>query len=194
MADETNETEEQAPEETPVAEEATEAAAPEAAAEPETPAEPEEQLSPKERRRRTRAAAAGAARPQRTVEERVAERAEARKRKATHRRAYRAKVREKAAAKGPVATPLAAEPAGTGRAKTRQGIVVSDKANKTITVRIDMARRHRTYKKIVRTSTTLHVHDEANDARAGDTVRVVESRPLSRMKRWRLVEILERAR
>jgi small subunit ribosomal protein S17 len=78
--------------------------------------------------------------------------------------------------------------------KMRQGIVVSDKADKTITVRIDVARQHRMYKKIVRTSSTLHVHDERNDARVGDTVRVVESRPLSKSKRWRLVEVLERAR
>jgi small subunit ribosomal protein S17 len=76
----------------------------------------------------------------------------------------------------------------------RQGIVVSDKADKTITVRIDVTRRHRMYKKIVRESSTLHAHDERNEAHAGDTVRVIESRPISRSKRWRLVEILERAR
>ena len=76
----------------------------------------------------------------------------------------------------------------------RQGVVVSDKADKTITVRIDVTRRHRTYKKIVRHSTTLHAHDERNDANAGDTVRVEESRPLSRTKRWRLIEVVERAR
>jgi len=76
----------------------------------------------------------------------------------------------------------------------RQGIVVSDKANKTITVRIDIARPHRMYGKIVRTSSTLHAHDEANDAHIGDTVRVVETRPISRSKRWRLVEVLDRAR
>ena len=78
--------------------------------------------------------------------------------------------------------------------KVRQGIVVSDKADKTITVRIDTARQHRMYKKIVRTSSTLHAHDENNEAHIGDIVRVVESRPLSRTKRWRLVEVLERAR
>ena len=76
----------------------------------------------------------------------------------------------------------------------RQGIVVSDKADKTITVKIEVARPHRVYKKIVRTSSTLHAHDERNEAHIGDTVRVIESRPLSRTKRWRLVEILERAR
>ncbi|HYM46444.1 MAG TPA: 30S ribosomal protein S17 [Solirubrobacteraceae bacterium] len=81
-----------------------------------------------------------------------------------------------------------------GVRKTRQGVVVSSKADKTITVRIDVARRHRRYEKIVRSSSTLHAHDENNDAHEGDTVRVVESRPLSRTKRWKLVEVVERAR
>jgi small subunit ribosomal protein S17 len=183
-----NENDEQTPEETPA-----EAPTPEAAA-PAEPAEPAERLSPKEARRRKRSAHDGKARPPRTLEERLQERADARKRKAAHRRAYRAKQRERRVAAGPGTPPPAPEPTGTGRAKTRQGIVVSDKADKTITVRIDMARRHRTYKKIVRTSTTLHAHDEANDAHIGDTVRLVESRPLSKSKRWRLVEVLERAR
>jgi small subunit ribosomal protein S17 len=61
-------------------------------------------------------------------------------------------------------------------------------------VRIDVARRHRSYDKVVRTSTTLHAHDEREDAHIGDTVVVRESRPLSRTKRWRLVEVLERAK
>ena len=73
-------------------------------------------------------------------------------------------------------------------------MVVSDRADKTITVRIDVTRRHREYKKIVRTSSTLHAHDERNDAHIGDTVIVRESRPLSRSKRWRLVEVVERAK
>ena len=72
-----------------------------------------------------------------------------------------------------------------GARSVRQGIVVSDKAEKTITVRIDIARRHRRYEKIVRSSSTLHAHDENNDAHEGDVVRVIESRPLSRTKRWR---------
>ncbi len=72
--------------------------------------------------------------------------------------------------------------------------MVSDKADKTITVRIDTARRHMMYKKIVRTSSTLHAHDEQNEAHTGDTVRLIECRPLSRTKRWRLAEVLERAR
>jgi small subunit ribosomal protein S17 len=76
----------------------------------------------------------------------------------------------------------------------RQGRVVSDKADKTITVRIESARRHRRYEKVMRSSSTLHAHDENNDANEGDLVRVVEARPLSRLKRWRLVEVLERAK
>ena len=72
--------------------------------------------------------------------------------------------------------------------------MVSDKADKTITVRIAIARRHRRYEKIVRSSRTLHAHDESNEAHEGDVVRMVESRPLSRTKRWQLVEVVERAR
>ena len=76
----------------------------------------------------------------------------------------------------------------------RTGKVVSAKPDKTIVVRIDHARRHRKYEKIVRSTTKLHAHDETNDAGEGDLVRVVESRPLSRTKRWKLVEVLERAK
>jgi small subunit ribosomal protein S17 len=153
-------------------------------------AEPEEQLSPKERRKRARGAA-GEAKPQRTLEERLAEREAARKRLAEHRRTRRQRERQGREG-GREGTPAAErEP---GRKRVRQGIVVSDKADKTITVKIEIARPHRVYKKIVRTSATLHAHDERNEAHIGDTVRIIESRPLSRTKRWRLVEILERAR
>jgi small subunit ribosomal protein S17 len=155
--------------------------------------------SPKERRRQARAekvAKEAGSRPSRTPEERQAERDAARKSRATARRAVRAKSREKAAA---VRAAAPAEPTpprehGEGRQKERQGVVVSDKADKTITVRVDTARQHRRYHKIVRSSTTLHAHDESNDAHIGDTVVVRESRPLSRLKRWRLVEVVERAR
>ena len=164
--------------------------APAAAAAPAAPAEPEEQLSPKERRKRSRSTA-GDAKPQRTLEERLAEREADRQRLAAHRRTRRQ--RERAAREGGrEGTPASEREAG--RKRIRQGIVVSDKADKTITVKIDIARPHRVYKKIVRTSATLHAHDERNEAHIGDTVRIVESRPLSRTKRWRLVEILERAR
>ena len=78
--------------------------------------------------------------------------------------------------------------------KERRGVVVSSKPDKTITVRVDSAKPHPKYLKIVRRSVKLHVHDERNEANLGDTVRVVETRPLSKLKRWRLTEILERAK
>jgi small subunit ribosomal protein S17 len=144
------------------------------------------------------AAGAEATGPQatgRTPEERAAERAEARRRRAAARRSYRQKQREKrAASPRPEVPQQEAKEHGPGRPRLRQGVVVSAKPDKTITVRIDIARRHRTYKKIVRSSSTLHAHDERGEAHEGDTVRVVESRPMSRTKRWRVVEILERAR
>ena len=113
------------------------------------------------------------------------------------RRAYRAKQKAKRAetrAAAPAAEAAPPREHGPGRPKERTGIVTSAKPDKTITVRIDVTRGHRFYKKIVRESTTLHAHDERNDAGEGDTVRIVESRPLSRTKRWRLVEVLERSR
>lgn len=80
------------------------------------------------------------------------------------------------------------------RRKSRQGLVVSAARDKTITVLLETQQRHPVYKKTVRRSSKLHAHDEANAAGVGDLVRVVESRPLSRQKRWRLVEIIEKAR
>ena len=78
--------------------------------------------------------------------------------------------------------------------KTRVGIVVSDKMDKTITVAIQDNVRHPLYNKIVKKTYKLKAHDETNDAKIGDTVRVMETRPLSKDKRWRLVEIMERAK
>ena len=81
-----------------------------------------------------------------------------------------------------------------GRRKVRTGVVVSDAMDKTVLVKIDRQIRHPLYRKIVRRSSRLAAHDEANDAHVGDTVRVVETRPLSKTKRWRVVEIVERAK
>lgn len=158
--------------------------------------EPEVQLSPKERRQASRAkkAAKAASRGTATPEERQAERESVRARKAAARRAERAAARAKYKAGEHERRPTPPREHVVGIQKTRQGVVVSDRADKTITVRIDVARRHRRYEKIVRTSNTVHVHDERNDAHTGDTVIVRESRPLSRTKRWRLVEVVERAR
>jgi small subunit ribosomal protein S17 len=178
--------------------EAPEAAADEASGDDAPQAKPAA-ASPKEQRRQARAervAKEAGSRPSRTPEERQAERDAARKVRASARRTARAKTREKAAAARAAAPsePTPPHEHGEGRQKERQGVVVSDKADKTITVRIDTARQHRRYHKIVRSSTTLHAHDERNDAHIGDTVVVRESRPLSRLKRWRLVEVVERAR
>ncbi|HEV8622661.1 MAG TPA: 30S ribosomal protein S17 [Actinomycetota bacterium] len=81
-----------------------------------------------------------------------------------------------------------------GRRKVRTGVVVSDAMDKTVLVKIDRQIRHPLYKKTVRRSSRLAAHDEANEAHMGDTVRVVETRPLSKTKRWRVVEIVERAK
>jgi len=75
-----------------------------------------------------------------------------------------------------------------------QGVVVSDKMEKTIVVEIVMRKLHPLYKKYLTRSKKVKAHDETNDAKIGDTVRVVETRPLSRDKRWRLAEIVERAK
>jgi small subunit ribosomal protein S17 len=169
-----------------------------APAESATGSAPPEQLAPKERRRRARSTHTGETRASRTPEERQAERVAERRKKAVRRRARRLQERAKATerrAAAPAREPLPPVHAPVeGARKVRQGVVVSDKAEKTITVRIDVARRHRRYEKIVRSSNTLHAHDENNDAHVGDVVRVVESRPLSRTKRWKLIDVLERAR
>ncbi|MFA4964087.1 MAG: 30S ribosomal protein S17 [Thermoleophilia bacterium] len=78
--------------------------------------------------------------------------------------------------------------------KERRGVVVSDAMDKTIVVRIDVAQKHERYGKVVRRSSKLHAHDELNAAGIGDLVRLVETRPLSASKRWRLLEILEKAK
>jgi len=150
----------------------------------------EDQLPWKEKRRLERSRLPRKAGPALTVEERAAKRAERRKLKAESRRKERAAAKSgKTAGTG---TPVAEKESVA--AKTRQGIVVSNKGEKSITVRIDIARRHPTYEKVVRRSRTLHAHDERNEAGEGDVVRIVETRPLSKTKRWRLVEVLERAK
>jgi small subunit ribosomal protein S17 len=152
-------------------------------------AEPVTPLTPKERK-----VASRARRGQRrssTPEERAAER----KQKAAARSRWRANAKKRRAERGdgPGQPTPPAEPAETNP-QTRLGTVVSSKADKTITVRIDTARRHKRYQKIVRRSYTLHAHDEANQAGEGDLVRVVECRPMSRTKRWRLTDVVEKAK
>jgi len=98
---------------------------------------------------------------------------------------------KKAAAKAKPARPA---PASVPGRKERRGVVVSDAMDKTIVVRIDTVRKHERYGKVVRRSSKLHAHDEQNAAGVGDVVRIVETRPLSATKRWRLLEIIEKAR
>jgi small subunit ribosomal protein S17 len=153
--------------------------------------DPEDELPWKERRRLQRSRQPHGPRPQRSAGERKAERLEARKRKAALRRKQRDAARDE---KGKAGTGTPPAERAANPAKVRQGVVVSDGAEKSITVRIDIVRRHPTYEKVVRSTRTLHVHDERNEAGEGDVVQVVETRPLSKTKRWRLVEVLERAK
>src|SRR5829696_953439 len=80
-----------------------------------------------------------------------------------------------------------------GQRKTKVGRVVSDKMDKTIVVSVERLTRHRLYKRVIRLSTKFKAHDETNDAHVGDTVLIEESRPLSATKRWRLIEVVQRA-
>jgi small subunit ribosomal protein S17 len=147
-------------------------------------------LTPKQIRKRERSIHRGEALPQRSPEERAAERVDRRGKKATVRRARRAA--ERAKRTPGTGTPRAERVPGTKM--VRQGTVISDKADKTITVRLEIVRRHPKYEKIVRRSAKVRAHDENNDAHTGDVVRLIEARPTSRTKRWRLLEVLERAR
>jgi small subunit ribosomal protein S17 len=151
---------------------------------------PEDDLPWKEKKRLEGSRKPHKAKPQQSPEERKAARLAERKRRGAERRKERAAAKKK---KTPgTGTPPAEKDANA--AKVRQGIVVSDKGQKSITVRIDTARRHPTYEKVVRRSRNLHAHDELNEAGEGDMVRIVETRPLSKTKRWRLVEVLEKAK
>ena len=164
---------------------------PEAA--PATPATETRRDRLEARRAARRPAQRGEVTPEQRDEERQARRAAT----AKQRRAYRAKLKQRRAATKPERSAPAEDHApehGPGRPRVRQGVVTSAKGDKTITVKIDVVRRHRRYHKIMRSTLKLYAHDEANNANEGDTVRVVECRPMSRTKRWRLTEVLERAR
>ena len=167
---------EAAVEETPVtdeaapAEEAAEAPAAEpaaeTAAEPEAEAAPPAQSEPKKKRKRL----PRAQRPQKTRPK-----------------------RETATARKPI-TRLPKEEGERGRRQERRGVVVSDAMDKTIVVKVEAIRSHPKYKKVIRRSTKFHAHDEQNSAHVGDIVRIVETRPLSKTKNWRLAEIVEVAK
>jgi small subunit ribosomal protein S17 len=152
----------------PAAEASSEAPeAPAAAAEPEAPAEPQAQSQPKKKFKRL----PRAERPKKT---RVTRPAPTGERK-----------------------PISREPKpehDRGRRQERRGVVVSDAMDKTIVVKVDTIRAHPRYKKVIRRSTKFHAHDEANTAKVGDLVRIIETRPLSKTKNWRLAEIVQAAK
>ena len=92
-------------------------------------------------------------------------------------------------------TTTSAAPATPAARRTKKvGTVISDKMEKTRTVAVQRSVRHPSYKKIIRRTSTFHAHDEKNISKAGDTVKIVETRPLSKLKRWRLVEVLNKAK
>lgn len=94
----------------------------------------------------------------------------------------------------PAGAAEASPPGERNRRKTREGVVASASMDRTAVVVVTEQVRHRRYNKTVRRHKRLYVHDQDNDLRVGDRVRVAETRPLSKLKRWRLVQILERAR
>ena len=176
MADETETPEDETPEvveapeaETPAAEEAE---ALESVTEEEEAAQPEPELE---------------AAP-------VAEPKKARKRLPRSARHKHSKPKREASAKRKPIVRTAKPESEPGRRQERRGVVVSDKGEKTIVVKVEMIRAHPKYKKVVRRSRKFHAHDEQNAAGIGDVVRIVETRPLSKTKNWRLAEIVEKAR
>jgi small subunit ribosomal protein S17 len=102
-------------------------------------------------------------------------------------------VREPAAERKPITRTPKPE-SERGRRQERRGVVVSSAMDKTIVVKVDTIKSHRRYKKVVRRSVKFHAHDEQNSANVGDIVRIVETRPLSKTKHWRLVQIVEAAK
>jgi small subunit ribosomal protein S17 len=163
----------EAAEETPVAEAEELAAEPATEAAEDTPAEASEEAPAAE--------AAPAGKPKR-------------KRLPRSQRRQRTKPkREQPAERKPI-TRLPKPERPRGRRQERLGAVVSAAGDKTIVVRVDTVKAHPMYKKVIRRSTRLHAHDEENEAKVGDVVRIVETRPLSRLKRWRLQEIVEAAK
>ncbi len=150
----------------------------------------------------TRKSESGKPAAKQTAARKSAAKKPAAKKPATKKAATRSAAAKAAAAEAPAkkaaakakAKPARPAPAGVPGRKERRGVVVSDAMDKTIVVRIDTVQKHERYGKVVRRSTKLHAHDEHNAAGIGDVVRIVETRPLSATKRWRLLEIVEKAR
>jgi small subunit ribosomal protein S17 len=184
--DQNQETNEQTPEEPQADEAAAEQAAPEAQTVDEAPAEeaPAEETPGEE----------AEAPPEEAPLPPAAEQKKKRKRLPRAQRRQRAKpVRERPAERRPI-TRTPKPVAERGRRQERRGVVVSNAMDKTIVVKVDTIKAHPRYKKVVRRSVKFHAHDEQNSANVGDIVRIVETRPLSKTKHWKLVEVVEAAR
>jgi len=169
------------------------------AAEPETveegePAEPEAAVAPPEEEAPEEPAAAAPV-PEAPAEPQP-EPAPKRRRKHVPRSARRQRTkpqREKPKTRKPIVR-LEKPERERGRSQERRGVVVSDAMDKTIVVKVDTIKAHPKYKKVVRRSSKFHAHDEQNAAKVGDVVRIIETRPLSKTKNWRLAEVLEVAK
>ena len=159
------------PAEEPAAEPEPEAAAPEAAA-PEVPAAPEAPAAPTQLR---------------------GPKPKGKRLPRTLRHTHSKPTRDKPAERKPIVR-LPKPEGERGRRQERRGVVVSDAGDKTIVVKVDTIKAHPRYKKVVRRSAKFHAHDEQNSAKVGDVVRIVETRPISKQKHWRLVEIVEAAK
>jgi small subunit ribosomal protein S17 len=162
----------------------------------ETPEEPEAELQAEEPVAEAEAEEAPAAEAPEPATEAPAQPAAKPKRKRLPRsqRRQRSKpAREKPKERRPIVR--LPKPEAERRARQeRRGVVVSSAMDKTIVVRVETRKAHPRYKKIIRRSSKFHAHDERNEANVGDVVRIVETRPLSRTKRWRLAEIIEAAK
>ncbi len=205
IENEPNNTEEPAETEAPAAEaeivEEGTPAEPEAAVEPEGTAEPESE-APAEEPAAEEPAAEAAAAVEAPAAEALApappaqEPARKRSRKHVPRSARRTRTklqRERPKTRKPIVR-LDKPEHERGRRQERRGVVVSDAMDKTIVVKVESVRAHQRYKKVIRRSVKFHAHDEQNQAHVGDRVRIVETKPLSKTKRWRLAEILEVAK
>jgi small subunit ribosomal protein S17 len=193
MADEERNEQEETAEETPVEAEASVETPPE----PEPEAPPEEPGPPVPEPDTPEPAPEPEAEPVESAEEAPVAAAPAKK---TRKRVPRAERRQRPKAKReqtgerkPI-TRLPKPEHERGRRQERRGVVVSAAMDKTIVVRVEVVRSHTRYKKVVRRSQRFHAHDEQNQAKAGDIVRIVETRPLSKTKNWRLAEVVEAAK
>jgi len=142
--------------------------------------------------RRGRTAAAAAALPAREKRRSTKTKAEKRAQREAVKERRKAAPRPERERKPIVRLPKPEQP--RANRKERRGVVISSAMDKTIVVRVDSAKPDRRYKKVVRRSVKFHAHDESSQAKVGDVVRIIETRPLSKTKRWRLAEVVEAAK